>query len=77
MSLGIIEKEEYDENKNEFTSDLELEYILAKALIPFSMLLDKTREPDIYNGKENIPFEKRHPIFKALMRIEFEVRKKI
>ncbi|MFX0032550.1 MAG: hypothetical protein ACFE8E_07090 [Candidatus Hodarchaeota archaeon] len=74
MSLEIIENEEYNENKKEIT-DLELEYILANAFIPFSMFLDKTREPDIYNGKENIPFEKRHPIFRALMRIEFESRK--
>ena len=74
MSLGIIENEEYDENENKYTTDLELEYILAKALVPFSMLVDKTRDPDIYNGKENIPFKKRHPIFKALMRIEFEDR---
>jgi hypothetical protein len=77
MSLGIFKKEKNIENKTEIKSDLEFGYMLTKALIPFSKFLDKSREPDIYNGKEKIPFEKKHPIFKALMRIEFEDRRKI
>jgi hypothetical protein len=27
---------------------------------------------DIYSGSENIQFKNRHPIFKALMKLEFE-----
>ena len=27
---------------------------------------------DIYTGAENIQFKNRHPIFKALMKLEFE-----
>ena len=29
-------------------------------------------ETDIYSGKENINFNNRHPIFKTLMKLEFE-----
>jgi len=28
--------------------------------------------PDIYEGYEKIPFQDRHPIYKAMMKIEFE-----
>ncbi|MFX1497988.1 MAG: hypothetical protein ACFFBH_10700 [Promethearchaeota archaeon] len=76
MSFGIVKNEKNLETKTEIKNYRELENILTKALIPFSKFLDKKREPDIYNGKEDIPFERRHPIFKALMRIEFEDRNK-
>ena len=29
-------------------------------------------KPDIYSGTEKIQFNNRHPIFKALMKLEFE-----
>lgn len=29
-------------------------------------------EIDIYSGEENIQFNNRHPIFKTLMKLEFE-----
>lgn len=72
MSSGIAEKEEEVEIKIEIHSDLELEYILSQMIISFTNFLDKKHEPDIYTGVEKIPFEQRHPIYKALMRTEFE-----
>ncbi|MFW9782524.1 MAG: hypothetical protein ACFFFB_09605 [Candidatus Heimdallarchaeota archaeon] len=70
MSSGITKIKKHLET--EMNSDLELVYILSKTLIPFSKLFDKKRDPDIYTGQEIIPFREKHPIFKALMRIEFE-----
>ncbi len=28
--------------------------------------------PDIYSGEENLRFDNRHPIYKTLMKLEFE-----
>ncbi|TFG09040.1 MAG: hypothetical protein EU539_00580 [Promethearchaeota archaeon] len=39
--------------------------------IPFSSLIEKKSPPDIYDGTESIPFEKRDPLFKSIMRKEF------
>ncbi len=33
---------------------------------------NKIKKPDIYDGTELIRFNSRHPIFKALMKLEFE-----
>ncbi|MEJ2293319.1 MAG: hypothetical protein P8Y23_00945 [Candidatus Lokiarchaeota archaeon] len=35
-------------------------------------LIKTENETDIYDGTENLRFEMRHPIFKALMKLEFE-----
>ncbi|MFX0037645.1 MAG: hypothetical protein ACFE9I_18650 [Candidatus Hermodarchaeota archaeon] len=42
---------------------------IANIIIPHSMAL---KNKDIYSGDEKIPFKDRHPIFKSLMRLEFE-----
>ncbi|MFW9938112.1 MAG: hypothetical protein ACFFD5_10720 [Candidatus Thorarchaeota archaeon] len=44
----------------------------SNVIIPFSKFFNKETRNDIYDGNEKIPFNKKHPIFKALMRIEFE-----
>lgn len=72
MSSQIIKKEKDIEIEVNIRNNLELEYILSQMFIPFSRLLDKNIESDIYTGEEKIPFEQRHPIYKALLRIEFE-----
>ncbi|MGB5910057.1 MAG: hypothetical protein WBH31_02570 [Promethearchaeia archaeon] len=41
-------------------------------LITFSEFFRKSKSKDIYYGNEKIPFRNRHPIFKSLLRIEFE-----
>ncbi|MFX0037640.1 MAG: hypothetical protein ACFE9I_18625 [Candidatus Hermodarchaeota archaeon] len=44
--------------------------ILGK--VELNNLKDKLDKEIIYTGQESIPFSKRHPIFKSLMRLEFE-----
>jgi len=46
--------------------------ILSEIIIPFSEVVEHETTPDIYSGYEYIPFNKRHPIYKALMKLEFE-----
>ncbi|MFX0178453.1 MAG: hypothetical protein ACFE85_19735 [Candidatus Hodarchaeota archaeon] len=69
MSSGIVKNKK--DLETEVNSDLELEYILAKALIPFSKFLDKKRGPDIYTGEENIPFQEMESEYKELLKAEF------
>lgn len=42
---------------------------ISRAIKPF---ISSSYKSDIYSGNENISFKNRHPIFKALLRIEFE-----
>lgn len=48
--------------------------ILKKDFNSFSQDVrrSKLNKPDIYSGAEKIQFNNRHPIFKALMKLEFE-----
>ena len=46
--------------------------ILDKIVIPYSQFFKLHHEPDIYSGDEQITFEQRHPIYKALLKAEFE-----
>ncbi|TFG20573.1 MAG: hypothetical protein EU533_06015 [Promethearchaeota archaeon] len=48
--------------------DLELERII----IPFSTFMPRRSAEDIYTGKEKIPFKEHHPIYKAILKLEFE-----
>ncbi|NVM16992.1 MAG: hypothetical protein HWN80_04700 [Candidatus Lokiarchaeota archaeon] len=57
----VIEISEYDR----------VELVLNKIIIPFSEVLKASSVPDIYFGYEKIPFEKRDPFYKSIMRQEF------
>ena len=57
----IIEIIEYDR----------IETLLSRIIIPFSEVLKASNAPDIYFGCEKIPFEKRNPTYKSIMRQEF------
>lgn len=46
--------------------------VLQKFMIPFSSIFKRKRVNDIYTGNEKIPFNDRHPIYKALLKLEFE-----
>jgi hypothetical protein len=39
--------------------------------VPFEVFFKKKTPPDIYTGNELIPFEKRDPLFKSILRKEF------
>ena len=72
MSSGIVEKDKEVNVKIDIQSNLELESILSKMIVPFTRFLETECEPDIYNGKELMTFSQRHSIYKALMLTEFE-----
>jgi len=48
-----------------------IETLLSKIIIPFADILKSSKAPDIYFGYEKIPFEKRNPTYKSIMRQEF------
>jgi hypothetical protein len=48
-----------------------IELVLSDLIIPFSKVLKSSNRPDIYSGYEKIPFEKRDPLYKSMMRAEF------
>lgn len=48
-----------------------MELVLTEILVPFSEILKSPGVPDIYCGYEKIPFEKRDPLYKSIMREEF------
>lgn len=45
---------------------------ISRIFIPFSKLFYNNKKKYIYSGEECIQFKNRNPIFKSLMRIEFE-----
>jgi hypothetical protein len=45
---------------------------ISQTINPFSKFSKKLNLKDIYTGNEKISFRNRHPIFKSLLRIEFE-----
>ena len=45
---------------------------ITHIIIPLSNFFKLKQNDEIYSGNEYIPFRNRHPIFKSLMRIEFE-----
>ena len=50
----------------------EQDYKLQRFIIPFSTFIPRRSAEDIYTGKEKIPFKERHPIYKAILKLEFE-----
>ena len=48
-----------------------IEVVLSNVIIPFSEVMGSSSVPDVYLGYEKIPFEKRYPLYKAIMRQEF------
>ena len=68
---------ETEENKKreplviEISEHKTIDLMLSKIVIPFSEVLKASNAPDIYVGYEKIPFEKRNPTFKSIMRQEF------
>jgi hypothetical protein len=45
---------------------------LAPNVERFELGVREINKSDIYSGKETIGFNNRHPIFKTLMKLEFE-----
>lgn len=50
----------------------ETTFNISDLAIKHSKVANKLHTDDIYSGNEKIPFRNRHPIFKSILRIEFE-----
>ncbi len=71
MSLEASKKKEHEPIVIELSNYDNLDEVLSKMVIPFSEVMGNTKVPDIYAGHEKIPFERRYPLFKSIMRQEF------
>jgi hypothetical protein len=71
MGLEVEKNKKHEPLIIEISDYENIEQELAEILIPFSELLKTTKPPDIYSGYEKIPFEKRDPLYKSIMREEF------
>ena len=47
-------------------------YEFQDHVIPISSIINKKIAEDIYSGNEDIEFQERHPIYKSLLKLEFE-----
>lgn len=71
MGLETEENRKHEPLVIEISGYKTIELALSKIIIPFSEVLKASNAPDIYFGYEKIPFEKRNPIYKGIMRQEF------
>ena len=72
MSFKIKEKKEHNIPPNIDYINLDFRKALSYITKPYSSFLTVNTKPDIYSGDEAIPFEDRHPIFKSIMKLEFQ-----
>ena len=72
MSFKIKEKKEHNINPNYDQKGLDFRETLSQIVQSYASIFTIKKKPDIYSGKENIPFDQRHPIFKSIMRLEFQ-----
>ena len=71
MGLEASKKEKHDPIVIEIMDYDNLEVVLSKIIIPFSEVIKTSGVPDVYVGREKIPFEKRDPLYQTIMRQEF------
>jgi len=71
MSTGSPKKEKLEPVVLEIMDYDNLKMVLSKIIIPFSEVMGNSHAPDLYAGYEKIPFEKRYPLYQAIMRQEF------
>jgi len=70
MSLESIKEMRKNLSENSVSILLESKNIFIRVL-PFSKLIESRDRLDIYTGEETIPFEKRDPLYKSILRKEF------
>ena len=71
MGLEASKKKEHGPIIIEIVNYDNLDVVLSKIIIPFSEVLGTSSVPDVYMGYEKIPFERRDPLYKTIMRQEF------
>jgi len=70
-SMEVSKKEKHEPVVIRIIDYDNLEVVLSKIIIPFSEVMKDSHVPDVYAGHEKIPFEKRYPLYKTIMRQEF------
>ncbi len=71
MSIKIIDKKIKIINIDEEAVDNNNFPDISNLIIPFSVAFKKFTPPDIYDGKEMIPFKEKHLEFKEILIHEF------
>ena len=71
MGLEAKKEEDHEPIIIELLNYDNFDVVLSKIVIPFSEVLGTSNVPDVYMGHEKIPFEKRYPLYQAIMRQEF------
>ena len=69
LSLKVEYKKIVDVEQEVEETDVFLD--ISRLIIPFSVAFNTNHTPDIYNGEELIPFEKRDSVFRKLLINEF------
>ena len=73
MGLEASKKKELEPIIIELLNYDNFDAVLSKIIIPFSEVIGNATVPDIYAGHEKIPFKKRYPLYRAIMRQEFGI----
>ena len=71
MGLEASKKEEREPIIVEIVEYNNIKTVLSKMVIPFSEVVGVSSPPDLYSGDERIPFEQRDPVYKTIMKQEF------
>lgn len=71
MSLRKINKPAQEKVENSYKKVLDNNIDISQLVIPFSKLNRNYKIPDIYSGKEKIPFVDRDPDYKRILKQEF------
>ena len=71
MGVEASKKKEHEPIIIHLDSYDNLKAVLSNIVIPFSEVMGNSNIPDVYEGHEKIPFEKRYPLYKTIMRQEF------
>jgi len=72
MSSRITQKERTDIINIQLENEKPINEIFSDIIIPFSKIFKEDNSNNIYTGSEKMRFSERHPIFKALLKLEFE-----
>ena len=76
MSLEASKKQEQEQEPEPIIIEIadyeNIEVVLSKMIVTLTEVIGASRLPDVYVGYEKIPFERRDPVYKSIMREEFK-----
>ena len=71
ISTGSSKKEKHEPVVIEIMDYDNFKALLSKIIVPFADVIEISNIPDVYTGCEKIPFDKRYPLYQAIMKQEF------